>query len=299
MRKVSIRLSTTVVALESFQLRCLYQLFLHDNREGYVSKIVGRMQKEYREFTGGEELRVFFEKDEISGYDRQRRTLEAIRSCRLLLVCLSPDYLESDYCSREFYERLTCEATRGPLVESIGPIYFVEIPALCDKGFEQRAAEWVGGFRRRQHFEFRPWFDDGAADLKETAIKALLRDAHRVVEANGNVDRHNEHFVGRSAELRRLREIVAFEKLGAITVINGTDGVGKTALAIEYCHAFIHEYLGGCWRISCQGCEDLRVCLASLAGARDLEYDFAEEKRGFELVFERVLSRIKPACPLP
>jgi hypothetical protein len=221
------------VVPESFNFDLFISYSRHDNREGNISKIVARMQKEYRDFTGGEELRVFFEKDEISGYDRQRRTLEAIRSSRLLLVCLSPDYLESEYCSREFYERLTCEATRGPLVESIGPIYFVEIPALCDKGFEQRAAEWVGGFRRRQHFEFRPWFDDGAADLKEAAIKVLLRDAHRVVEANGNLDRHNEHFVGRSAELRRLREMVALEKPGVITVINGPDGIGKTALAIE------------------------------------------------------------------
>jgi hypothetical protein len=38
---------------------------------------VAGIQKEYRDFTGGEELRVFFEKDEIGGsYDRQNRTLD-------------------------------------------------------------------------------------------------------------------------------------------------------------------------------------------------------------------------------
>jgi hypothetical protein len=55
---------------ESFNFDVFISYSRHDNREGYISKIVGRMQKEYREFTGGEELRVFFEKDEISGYDR-------------------------------------------------------------------------------------------------------------------------------------------------------------------------------------------------------------------------------------
>lgn len=163
---------------ESFNFDLFISYSRDDNREGYISEIVARIQKEYRDFTGGEELRVFFEKDEIGGYDRQRRILDGIRSSRLLLVCLSPNYLESEYSSREFYEHLRYEPARGPLLESIGPIYFVEIPARSDKGFEQRAAKWVGGFRRGRHFEFRPWFDDGAADLKEAAIKALLNDAN-------------------------------------------------------------------------------------------------------------------------
>jgi hypothetical protein len=121
----------------------------------------------------------------------------------LLLVCLSPGYLENEYSSREFYERLKCVAAPEP-------IYFIEIPTLYDKGFEQRAAKWVGAFRRRRHFAFRPWFDDGAADLKEAAITALLKDANRVIGANGNLDRHNEHFVGRSTELRIMDTSITF-----------------------------------------------------------------------------------------
>jgi hypothetical protein len=272
--------------LDSFNFDLFISYSPRDNQDGYISEIVARIQKEYRDFTGGEELRICFEKDDISGYDRQRRALDAIHSSRLLLVCLSPDYLENEYSSREFYERLKCEPARET-------IYFVEISALCGKGFEQRAAEWVGGFRRRHHFEFRPWFDDGAADLNEAAIKVLLNNPNRVIDAKGNLNRHNEYFVGRSAELRRLREIIALEKSGVITVINGPQGIGKTALAIEYCHAFIHEYLEGCWRIGCQGCEDLRVALASLTGARDLECDFTEKERhDLDLGFERV----KAAC---
>lgn len=198
MRKVWIYFPIVVVP-ESFKFDLFISYSPHDNRDGYISELVARIQKEYRDFTGGEELRVFFEKDEIVGnYDRQRRTLDGIRSSRLLLVCLSPSYLESEYSSREFYEYLRHEAAGGPLVESIGPIYFVEIPALNDKGFEQHAAEWVAEFCRRWHFEFRPWFDDGAADLKKAAIKAILNDANaqicdhlcgscRVFDAKGNL----------------------------------------------------------------------------------------------------------------
>ena len=42
----------------------------YDNRDGHTSEIVVRIQKEHRDFTGEEELWVFFEKDDISGYDR-------------------------------------------------------------------------------------------------------------------------------------------------------------------------------------------------------------------------------------
>jgi hypothetical protein len=42
----------------------------HENRDGHICEIVARIQKEHRDFTGEEELWVFFEKDDISGYDR-------------------------------------------------------------------------------------------------------------------------------------------------------------------------------------------------------------------------------------
>jgi hypothetical protein len=289
---------------ESFNFDLFISYSRYDNREGYISELVARIQKEYRDFTGGAELRVFFEKDEIGvSYDWQHRTLDGIRSSRLLLICLSPNYLESEYSSREFYEYLRHEAAGGPLVESIRPIYFVEIPAWNDRGFEQRAAEWVAKFRRRWIFEFRPWFDEGAADLKNAAIKALLNEANAQIsiplnrsriDAKGNLDRHNEHFAGRSAELCRLREMVAFGQVGMLTAINGLDGAGKTTLAIEYGHAFAHEYPGGCWQVRCKGREDLRVALAGLAGVRDLQCDFTEEeKRSLELSVKRVLEELK------
>jgi hypothetical protein len=162
---------------ESFKFD-LFISFSHlDNREGFISELVTRIEKEYRDFTGGGKVRVFFEKNEIgAGDDWQHRILDGIRSSRLLLVCLSPNYLEREYSSWEFDEYLARRtACRAP-VESEGPVYFVEVLAWSEKGFEQRAAEWVAEFRRRFHFEFLPWFDEGAADLKEDAIKALLSD---------------------------------------------------------------------------------------------------------------------------
>jgi len=61
-----------VVVPESFNFDLFISYSRHDNREGYISEFVARIQKGYRDFTGGRELRIFFEKDEIDGYDRQR-----------------------------------------------------------------------------------------------------------------------------------------------------------------------------------------------------------------------------------
>ena len=82
-------------------------------------------------------------------------------------------------------------------------------------------------------------------------------------------------------------------------MVHGLGGIGKTALAIEYAHAFAHEYPGGRWQVRCEGREDLRAALVSLAGARDLEFEFSETEKGdLALSFERVLGELKKCAAL-
>jgi tetratricopeptide (TPR) repeat protein len=277
-----------------------------DEQRGQISEIVARIEKEYRDFTGGGELRVCFDKSELVDVGGCRQhTLEALRSSRLLLVCLSPNYLHSEYCSWELNQYLRQKAAHISVAQSIGPIYFVEVLNGDDEDFEQHAARWVAELQLRECFDFLPWFEDGAAELEELAVKNLQKSAEvqiqralertgLVVDIKGNLDRRNEHFVGRTAELRRLREVVAGGQAGVLTIINGPDGIGKTALAIEYGYLFAHEYVAGCWQVMCGNREDLRVALASLAGVRDLDFNFTEEeKRDPDLSLNRVLSELK------
>ena len=42
----------------------------------------------------------------------------------------------------------------------------VRVPGLDTPGFEQEAAAWVARVRRRNHFDLRPWHDEGAEALK-------------------------------------------------------------------------------------------------------------------------------------
>ena len=62
------------------------------------------------------------------------------------------------------------------------------------------------------------------------------------------------HFIGRTANLRMLREnFVKPGHIGVVTALNGMGGLGKTALAIEYARAFVDEHGGGRWQVRCPG----------------------------------------------
>ena len=289
---------------DSFAFDLFVSYSRDDNRQGQISEIIDRIRKEYEEFAGGHELRIFFEGSELSS-DRRHTLVETICGSHLLLVCISPNYLQSEYCSWELNQYLRHRATGLATPGKIGCIYFVEVFTGNDSGFEQRAARWVTELRLREHVDFRPWFDEGGEELREKKVNDLRATAElqtedklgrtrSLIDANGNLDRRNSYFVGRTAELRRLREIVAFGSPGVLTVINGPDGIGKTALAIEYGHIFAHEYAGRCWQIACGGRVDLRAALTSLAGAGNLDLTFTEEeKRNLDLGFERVLRELK------
>jgi hypothetical protein len=274
-----------------------YDLFIsysrRDNNQDRITEFKERIQADHRRFVGagGPDLAIFFDTLEIRGMDDWRhRILAGIRDTRLLLACLSPAYLDSEYCAWEFHEYLKFEAARALLGEGIAPVYLVEVPGWTDKDFDRRAAEWVVELRRRQHVDLRPWSHRGAAALQDAAVRARMEQLEsqihdrlgrirKVLEAKGNVDRHNEHFTGRTAELRRLHESAGLGKVGVLTVIHGLGGMGKTALAIEYAYAFAHEYPGGRWQVRCAGREDLRAALVSLAGARDLEFEFSDAEK--------------------
>jgi len=286
-----------------------YDLFIsysrRDNKDGRVTELVEHIGADYLQFSG-KDLSYFLDKHDIHGMDHWRhRILGALRESRLFLVCLSPAYLESEYCAWEFNEYLNHEIARALLGEGVAPVYFVDVDGWGDRDFENRCPEWVKELRRRQYVDLRPWFHEGEQALRDASVrdrmaqlKVQIHDRldriNKSLEAKGNVDRHNEHFQGRKIELRRLREQVGLGKVGVLTAVHGLGGMGKTALATEYAHAFAHEYSAGRWQIRCEGRDDLRAAFVSLAGVRDFEFEFSEdEKKNLDLGFERVLRELE------
>jgi len=284
-----------------------YDLFVSysrsDNGQSRITQLVESIQAEFAAFAG-RPLVPFFDATEIRGMeDWRHRILQGLRESRLLLACLSPSYLKSEYCEWEFNEYLKHEIARAHFGDGVAPIYFVEVPGWGEKGFEQKYGTWVAELRRRQHFDLRPWFHLGEESLHEVAVRermsllnVQLKDritrGERAEHRLGNVGGHNPHFIGRTTELRRLRETVAFGGAGVLTIVHGLGGMGKTALAIEYARAFAHEYGGGCWQVRTEGKEDLRAVIAELSSPLGLGFD-EDEGKDTARQFERVLAELR------
>jgi hypothetical protein len=90
-----------------------YDLFIscsrRDNENGRITELVERIKADFAPFAK-RELVPFFDQQEIAGMqDWRQRILQGLRESRLLLACLSPGYLKSEYCEWEFVEYLKYE----------------------------------------------------------------------------------------------------------------------------------------------------------------------------------------------
>jgi tetratricopeptide (TPR) repeat protein len=284
-----------------------YDLFIsysrRDDQQGQVRALKEQIEADYRSFAK-EDLRCFFDTEDIATMDDWRhRILEGLRESNLLLLVLSPTYLDSSYCEWEIIEFLKYEHSRAVGGQGVTPVYFLEIPGLEEPGFEQRAAAWVAQVRRRNHVDLRAWFHEGAEALKRTDVRRRLDDlAHslytrlsrlrRLREVPGNLPAHNPRFVGREGEMQRLHEAAGLGRFGVLTAVQGMGGVGKTALAIQYAHAYGDFYPGGCWLVVCAGENNLASAVRRLD--LDLWLTLSDaEQRDDNLAARRVLAELE------
>ena len=157
-----------------------YDLFIsysrRDNEQGRITQLVERIKTDFASFAK-RELVPFFDQQEIAGMqDWRQLILQGLRESRLLLACLSPAYLKSEYCEWEFVEYLKYEIGHLHGFNGVAPIYFVEVPGWDSKDFEQQCAAWVAELRKRQHFDLRPWHDQG-----ETAVQDRMGKLNRQI----------------------------------------------------------------------------------------------------------------------
>jgi len=109
-----------------------YDLFIsysrRDDKQGQVRALKEQIEADYRSFAK-EDLRCFFDTEDIATMDDWRhRILEGLRESNLLLLALSPAYLDSPYCEWEIVEFLKYEHSRTVGGQGVTPVHFVEIP---------------------------------------------------------------------------------------------------------------------------------------------------------------------------
>ena len=150
--------------------------------EGWVTAFVARLERQHLAYAG-KPLRVFFDTKAITeDQDWQARIGRGLRTSRLFLAFLSPNYLESRVCRWEFEEYLRLEHTLARGDEGVKQIYFVAIPGLYDQPPESFGAEkekFVRELQRRnlspnQRFDLIDWYAEGADLLKEVDAEERL-----------------------------------------------------------------------------------------------------------------------------
>ncbi len=268
-----------------------------DDHDGWVEAFVDALTTEHARFTPTP-LRLFFDRDDIQAmHDWEHRILRGLRGSKIMLALLSPHYFDSPYCRKEWEIYIDHELDRALPGQGIAPIYVATEP-----GFEDEAAaaldHWLINLKRRQYLDIRLWREHGPAGLQhedaqmriallDQQITEKLQFAEDVASSPTNAPPHNRNFAGRVEELRKLRETLALGRVGTIAVLHGLAGIGKSALAFEYAHAYASEYPGGRFVVSAAGVADLRIPIINLADLKGVELT-EDERQNLEAAFARV-----------
>ncbi|HAY07878.1 MAG TPA: hypothetical protein DCY26_14645, partial [Hyphomonas sp.] len=177
------------------------------NADGWVTAFHDRLLAQHARYSG-RRLEVFFDKQAIKdGQDWERRIYTGLRESRLFLAFLSPNYLKSEWCRREWesYLRLEHSLARGD--DGIKQIYFAMVPEIHGSradaaDLQSEMADWISDMRRRNRghaFDLRDWYGAGPQILAE--IDAADRLATLRAKPRSDGDRRLVALADRVAEI--------------------------------------------------------------------------------------------------
>ena len=274
-----------------------------DDVSNVVAEIQRGLESEFRKHFR-RELNVFFDREHIRDFDDWKvRCYRKLLQAQFFLVCLSPQYLESDACRWEWHEWLKRETQRGDLGMSAACIYLNGVPTLEASRDDSRKADWMQGLQGRFTVDLRPWAASGPAALREQAALTTLRSltGHVIKRLEklgqrrnrpGNLSGPPDHFVGRTHELARLHKVLTAEPRDAMVVVHGLDGIGKTSLCQQSSVEYAADFPGGAWQVRCEGHSELAVALTALA--IDLGIELTDEENvDVRRAAQRVLKDIR------
>jgi tetratricopeptide (TPR) repeat protein len=285
-----------------------YDIFVsysrRDDRDGIITTLFRELQQIHRRVTGTE-LTLFFDNDAIASQDDwHHRRRHALAQSRLFAACLSPNYLESSYCRREWETFPTREMQSSLIGEGMVPILCRDVPELSGSVSDNQASPMVTEFRRRQFIDLRLLFHEGVSALGhediQRSLHSLVRQIvsvrDRVAAATlspSTIPPINRRFVGRRAETAELCRLLESSRNSSIVAIHGLGGAGKTELAFAYAHVFAARYPGGRYLVLCNNQRSLRQAVATALDGVFHDDISDEQRKSKELHFGAVRDALR------
>ncbi|MFG6158065.1 toll/interleukin-1 receptor domain-containing protein [Halomonas sp. 1390] len=191
-----------------------YDIFISyahaDDRDGFISALRDTIEAEVTAFVERGVDVCFFDKSHIRTMaDWEEATiLSGLRSSRLLLAVLSPNYFLSPFCWREWLEftRLGSEEALANILGDCATIYIEPCPPfdaseqltaaelaqrlvllaeeraappertpIAEPGIAEELANWAAFLRRPQRVELHSWRDKGVDALKDNVVRKRMK----------------------------------------------------------------------------------------------------------------------------
>ena len=174
---------------------------------------------------------------------------EALRVHRWVACLLSPAYLQSDWCKKEWQAGLTGDQFFLIRVADCEPDGLLRPIAYLDLvGAAQTTAKdlVLTELRKRAGGKVRPSspppFSNGTPAVRPRRFPTALPPIWNIPE------QRNPYFTGRENTLNALHEALSAGNTAALTqAVKGLGGVGKTQVALEYAYRYAGEYEGIWW----------------------------------------------------
>lgn len=281
-----------------------------DNESGWIDDFVTSLKAEYKKLSDLD-LHVFFDKESIkNGDDWQHRIASNVASSTQFVIFMSPNYFKSEWCRREWRKWIDTEIANHLLNQGVAPIQIVPVRGLFDGAMqpgevayhlagqvdtdnrlqlESAISRHIHEIQKRHHEQDKYTLEQDYQQIIKTAESEMLQRKLQelaaqvysrkqvmlnAAQSDSTVWRYNRNFTGRLDELMQLNSMLTDNDAGVITCIRGLGGLGKTELANTYAHAYAHQYLGGRFRIACEGHTDLREAIVNQASEHAGRYIF-------------------------
>jgi len=228
-----------------------------DEQKKILAVIKGAIEQALKGVAGKDSC-VFLDSEALRwGDEWSSKIRSCIDNARVFVYLLSPNYLKSNYCQREKMWWARREIRQGRLNKATRPIYYVELPETGDPVSDH----YIQELTICQGVD-KPFF----ASLDEVKSSVVAGRLASIRQDVAEQFRHSQaageslctvypplsiYFVGRLKELADLNQLCREE--GAIPVIAGEAGVGKSELATDYAYAYGENFPQGRFLIPMQG----------------------------------------------